>query len=184
MSALNDRTGQRCGALTVHRREPNNTRGRSMWLCICDCGVAVSVTGINLQSRNSKSCGCQKSMAVAKARFKHGHSRRRLLNAGPSSREYNSWCGMIGRCTNDKNHKYPSYGGRGIKVCDRWQYGEGGRSGFECFLADMGPRPLNTSIDRFPDNDGNYEKSNCRWGTPKQQYHNRERRQARASHVD
>jgi hypothetical protein len=79
---------------------------------------------------------------------------------------YRSWHGMRQRCSDPKQENYKYYGGRGITVCDRWQ-------SFENFLADMGERPEGTSIDRYPDNDGNYEPGNCRWATRSQQQHNK-----------
>jgi len=76
---------------------------------------------------------------------------------------------MIDRCFNPDNAWYHRYGGRGITVCARWL----GPQGFNNFLADMGERPAGKSIDRFPDNDGNYDPGNCRWATAQEQTINR-----------
>lgn len=84
--------------------------------------------------------------------------------------EYSAWAAMQNRCANSDCRAYKYYGGRGIKVCGRWQ----GKQGFQNFLADMGPKPTpQYSLDRYPDNDGNYEPGNCRWATRKQQLRNK-----------
>lgn len=77
------------------------------------------------------------------------------------------WSNMVDRCTNPRCQPWPYYGGRGISVCERWMY-------FWYFVADMGERPTpKHTLDRFPDNDGNYEPGNCRWATQKEQMRNR-----------
>jgi len=90
----------------------------------------------------------------------HGHT-------NPPSPTYNAWVNMVQRCCNANHPKFPRYGGRGIRVCERWLT-------FENFLADMGLKPSDnpTSIGRR-DNDGDYEPGNCRWETPVQQANNK-----------
>ena len=99
--------------------------------------------------------------ATAERATRHGHS----SSTRPNSPTYMSWSAMKDRCGREGNVAWERYGGRGISVCDRWHT-------FDSFLADMGARPEGTSIDRI-NNDGNYEPTNCRWSTPREQQRNR-----------
>jgi hypothetical protein len=97
----------------------------------------------------------------------HGHTRHYGMT--PEYRAYNA---MKTRCSNPRQRSYKDYGGRGIKVCDRWLHGDGTISGFECFLADVGPKPSSShSLDR-KENDKNYEPGNVRWATKSEQARN------------
>ncbi len=171
MSAPLDISGHRFGRLTALRRSGSTRRGRAIWLCLCECGRRRLVTLSNLRCGSTRSCGClrQEKCAVIGSivgpETVHGHARR-----GAESPEYRSWQAMKNRCTNKRLKAWKNYGGRGISVCARWA------NSFENFLSDMGPRPEGTSLDRFPDNDGNYEPGNCRWATRKQQQANKRRR--------
>lgn len=137
--------------------------GNSKWWCKCDCGRYSTKLAANLKRGTSKSCGCNKYRSDT-GNFRHGHAGEK------HSPEYRVWAGMRSRCLCPTTAPYPNYGGRGIKICDRWQ----GRDGFANFLADMGPRPPGTSIDRI-NNDGDYEPGNCHWATPAQQGRNTRR---------
>jgi hypothetical protein len=106
-----------------------------------------------------------------RARENSRRHRRRCYQKNPELRSYRA---MIGRCYDPKHISYKNYGARGIKVCDRWRFGEDGRTGFECFLADMNRRPTLHSIDRI-DVNGIYEKSNCCWQTRSAQNSNQRR---------
>lgn len=98
--------------------------------------------------------------------MKHGRS---ATNGQKWDRTYTSWLGAKQRCTNPRHPSFTHYGGRGISMCSRWA------KSFENFLSDMGDRPPNTSLDRWPDPNGDYEPGNCRWATRVQQNSNTSR---------
>jgi hypothetical protein len=139
---------------------------KKMVECICECGNITQLLYQHYKSNHTKSCGClnnERRKLLGKNNLTHNHS-----NKGGKikcSREYNSWLSMKSRCNYLKNKDWFNYGGRGIKVCDRWI------SSFENFLQDMGNRPKGFTIDRIDPN-GNYEPSNCRWADNKTQRHN------------
>ena len=128
-------------------------------LCRCDCGIE-KVAALNyLLSGATKSCGCLGGIPNRKKQITHGHWQKGA---------YNSWANAKRRCNNPKNPRYHQYGGRGIKVCSRWDT-------FEQFLADMGERPTSKhSLDRI-NVDGDYSPENCRWATNVEQCNNTRR---------
>ncbi len=145
--------GKRFGRLVV-----TGTAGRRhanvVCLCLCDCGNKKEVLKGNLLA-NTRSCGCYN----AEKSTKHGKASK-----NNKSQAYKAWGQMKGRCTNPKKPNYKNYGERGISYCDRWE-------DFKNFLDDMGEPAPGLSLDRI-NNDGNYEKDNCRWATSKQQCNN------------
>jgi hypothetical protein len=152
-----DMKGQKFSRLTVIERAPSDKDGNAMWLCICSCGNRLIVLGRSLRRNRTKSCGCWYKEAIGLRVRKHGN----CMNYEITS-EYSSWMNMKARCSNQDHGSFARYGGRGIMICPRWMK-------FENFLADMGKKPSSRhSIDRI-NNDGNYEPSNCRWATRKQQ---------------
>lgn len=165
-----DLVGQKFGQWTVIRRGPTLSYWRVTWLCRCSCGTERNVVQNSLKAGLSNSCGCTKAEkigAAARLRIKHGGARWQSATGKRKDSEYHIWLGMRSRCSNPNSTAYADYGGRGIKVCDRWQ------NDYAAFLADVGKRPSPAySIDRI-NNDGNYEPSNVRWATDEQQGRNK-----------
>lgn len=154
MRATIVRPGDRFARLVIDE-EIDRSKSHRRFRCHCDCGETLVVYLSALRSGASQSCGCLRRERVTT----HGHSWRERQTP-----EYRTWTHMRARCRSD--HK--NYGGRGIRVCKRWD------ESFEAFLADMGPKPANTSIDRI-DNDGDYEPGNCRYVTMRRQLRNTRR---------
>lgn len=135
---------------------------RRMGKFLCKCGNTF-ICSFDAIKRQTKSCGCLHKQVMSKISFKHGNSSKERKSVSG----YGCWINMIERCTVETNISYHNYGGKGIKVCDRWM-------DYNNFLEDMGQRPsLNHSIDRWPNVKGNYEPSNCRWATRKEQSRNK-----------
>ncbi len=151
-----DLAGQTFHHLTVLEMLPE-----SKVRCRCVCGKIRVTTGSKIRLGRVRSCGC---LTGPGSHTKHGHCRVRGRTLS-----HQSWSAMIARCQPTNAGRYPGYSPRGIRVCERWA----GKDGFANFLADMGERPSKAhSIDRFPNNDGDYEPGNCRWATQKQQSRN------------
>lgn len=142
---------------------------RIYWTCRCDCGGEITPRSDALISGRAKSCGCLQIEHITKLgsqssifNITHGQFSNKVVKPSP---EFISYRAMITRCYTITCKEYPRYGGCGIKVCDRWL----GKYGFTHFFEDMGPRPKGKTLDRFPNQKGNYELSNCRWATYKEQ---------------
>lgn len=154
MGTFIDLTGQRFGSLTVIERD--FTKSTTAWKCQCDCGNECVVFSANLTRGHTKSCGC--------LRLKHGQYYQKI---------YWVWSSMKKRCYNSNHPTFKNYGARGIKVCDEW------KNSFQSFYEwaikngyESGLKQGECTLDRI-DVNGNYEPSNCRWVSMKEQQNNK-----------
>lgn len=152
MGRYRDLTNQTFNGVLVLRDAGRSNHGTSKWLCKCKCGNEFIVIGNNLVRGITKSCGC----LHIKVMTKHGDCRNRF---------YNIWVGMRQRCNNPKASKYKNYGGRGIKVCERWKT-------YSLFKLDMFPAYREgLTIDRI-NCEADYTPENCKWSTYTEQNRN------------
>lgn len=151
--------GQRFDRLLVESGAGMNRWSQRLFNCKCDCGNVVIVKMGCLKNRYTSSCGCKrKEIAAANGRSKAKHNKT-------GGKEYYTWRSMKSRCVNPKNASYARYGGRGIRVCDRWMR-------FENFYEDMGDAPEGLTLERSNVN-GDYCPENCKWATYTEQARNR-----------
>lgn len=173
MPSFKDIKGERFGFLTV----VDVIKLGNVFHCICDCECGnrkkIIKGNITRKENPTRSCGCVRKWNDTRTKceslsgknnpnYRHGHGAR--FNGNFGSKAHRTWRHMKDRCQNPRNAAYARYGGRGIRVCERWMV-------FENFFDDMGEPTEGQSIDRT-DNDGDYEPSNCRWADSKTQTRN------------
>ena len=168
MNMFEDLTGKKFGMLKVvrflkpeERFYNGKLKSDRVWECVCECGNKINVATWKLKNGNTKSCGCYRKEKLKENQIDATHGKTNTLL-------YRTWDGMKKRCYNKNANNYENYAGRGIKMCDEW------KNNFQAFYtwAINNGYKKELSIDRI-DVDGNYEPSNCRWATAKEQSRNR-----------
>lgn len=154
---VNNLRGMTFGRLTVVAFAGISKSKNALWLCACECGGLSKPTSSNLKTGGSTSCGCGFTEMLLARLTTHGMTK---------TRPYKIWQNMRNRCANPEDEYFKDYGGRGIRVCERWL------DSFENFWADMqeGYQPRLT-LNRV-ENGGDYCKGNCAWATWKEQARN------------
>lgn len=157
--------GQKYNRLTAvafsHFHRTAQGQVKRHWCFKCDCGKEITAELSNVRGNHTTSCGCALAEIMPTVNFKHGDAR-----VGKITFLFSVWRQMLGRCHNPNLNSYKYYGGRGIKVCERW-------SEYVNFKSDMEPGyKVGLQLDRI-NNDGNYEPGNCRWATRREQSRNR-----------
>lgn len=162
-----DITGQTFNRLTVICADGRNNDGKRLWRCRCICGNETLATAYQLKSSHKKSCGCWRVENGAVVSTRHGGAKR-----GQKTRLYRIWTGIFSRCTNPNVKAFSRYGGRGVSVCSDWY-------SFPAFRdwAEANGYRDDLAIDRI-NNDGDYEPTNCRWSTYKEQGRNQPQNRA------